>query len=102
MIKTTGDCAIFQLSSVPTNNARWTCGFKLVISMAKAALKNKKIFFSIKFYLNLRKKQTKSYIWSRAFTVPKLGEFGYSVGSSWEVLKLGAVESSRSSFGHVV
>ena len=49
-----------------TNDGRCTCEIKSSIAMAKAAFSQKKIFFSSKLDLNLRKKLIKCYIWSMA------------------------------------
>jgi hypothetical protein len=46
-----------------TNDARCTCEIKPRLAMAKAAF-NKKILFTSKFDLNLRKKLLKCYTWS--------------------------------------
>jgi hypothetical protein len=48
-----------------TNDARCTREIKSIITMAKAAF-NKKILFTSKLDLNLRKKLVKCYIWSLA------------------------------------
>ena len=50
-----------------TNDGRCTREIKSRIAMAKAAFSKKKNLFTSKFYLNLRKKPIKCYIWSMAF-----------------------------------
>jgi len=54
------------LGSVLTNDGICTCEIKSRIAMAKAAFNKKKTLFTSKFYLNLRKKLVKCYIWSMA------------------------------------
>jgi hypothetical protein len=49
-----------------TNDAKCTREIKSRIAMAKAAFNKKKIFFTSKLDLNLRKKLVKCYIWSIA------------------------------------
>jgi hypothetical protein len=53
------------LSSLITNDARCTREMKSRIAVAKAAL-NKKVLFTSKMDLNVRKKLVKCYIWSMA------------------------------------
>jgi hypothetical protein len=53
------------LGSMITNDARCTREIKSRIAMAKAAF-NKKIIFTSKLHLNLRKKLVKGYIWTIA------------------------------------
>jgi len=48
-----------------TNDARCSCDFKCRTALAKAA-RNKKIVFTSKVQLNLRKKPVKCQIWSTA------------------------------------
>jgi hypothetical protein len=55
------------LGSNITNDARCTCEIKSRIATAKAAFNRKKIFFTSKLDLNLRKKPVKCYIWSITF-----------------------------------
>ena len=50
-----------------TNDARCACEIKYSIAMTKVAFSEKMIVFTKKFYLNLRKKLVKCYIWSIAF-----------------------------------
>jgi hypothetical protein len=52
--------------SMITNNARCTREIKSRIAMTKAAFNNKKILFTSKLDLKLRKKLVKCYIWSIA------------------------------------
>jgi hypothetical protein len=52
------------LGSVITNDASFTREINSWIVMAKAAFNRKKIFFTSKLDLNLRKKPVKCYIWS--------------------------------------
>ena len=54
------------LGSILTNDGRCTCEIKSRIAMAKAAFNRKKILFTSKLDLNLRKKLVKCYIWSMA------------------------------------
>jgi len=54
------------LGSMLTNDGRCTCEIKSRIAMAKAVFKKKKILFTSKLNLNLRKKLVKCYIWSMA------------------------------------
>ena len=54
------------LGSMLTNDGRCTCEIKSRIAMAKAAFSKKKILFTSKLDLNLRKKLIKCYIWSMA------------------------------------
>jgi hypothetical protein len=49
-----------------TNGARCTHEIKSRMAMAKAAFYKKKILFTSKLDLNLRKKLVKCYIWSTA------------------------------------
>jgi len=49
-----------------TNDGRCTCEKKSRIAMAKAAFSKKKILFTRKLDLNLRKKLIKCYIWGMA------------------------------------
>jgi hypothetical protein len=44
--------------------------------MAKAAFKKKKILFTSKLDLNLRKKLVKCYNWNTVFMILKIGHFG--------------------------
>ena len=53
------------MGSILTNDGRCTCEIKSRIAMAKTA-SNKKILFTSKLDLNLRKKLVKCYIWSMA------------------------------------
>jgi len=55
------------LVSLLTNYGRCTREIKPRIAMAKAAFSKKKILFTSKLDLNLRKKLIKCYIWSMAF-----------------------------------
>jgi hypothetical protein len=50
-----------------TNDARYTREIKCRIAMAKAPCNSKKIVFTGKLDLNLRKKPQKCYVWSLAF-----------------------------------
>jgi hypothetical protein len=52
------------LGSMITSDARCTSGIKSRIAIAKAAFNKKKILFTSKLDLNLRKKLVKHYIWS--------------------------------------
>ena len=54
------------LGSILTNDGRCTCEIKSRIAMAKAAFSKKKMLFTSKLNLNLRKKLIKCYIWSMA------------------------------------
>ena len=56
------------LGSILTNDGRCTnmCEIKSRIAMAKAAFNKRKIPFTSKLDLNLRKKLVKCYIWSMA------------------------------------
>ena len=54
------------LGSVLTNDGRCTCEIKSRNAVAKAAFNKKKILFSSKLELNLRKKLVKCYIWRMA------------------------------------
>ena len=56
--------------------------------MAKAAFNKKKILFTSKLDLNLRKKLVKCYIWSMVFMVLKLGRFGQQIRNTWKVLNV--------------
>jgi hypothetical protein len=49
-----------------TNDRRCTCEIKSRVAMSKAAFSKKKILFTSKLDLNLRKKLIKCYIWSMA------------------------------------
>jgi hypothetical protein len=49
-----------------TNDGRCTCGIKSRIAMAKAAFNKKRVLFTGKMDLELRKKLVKSYVWSVA------------------------------------
>jgi hypothetical protein len=49
-----------------TNGARCTREIKAKVAMPKAAFNNKKILSTIKFYLNLRKKLVKCFMWNAA------------------------------------
>ena len=53
------------LGSILTNVGRCTCEIKCRISMAKAAFKKKRAYFTSTFYLELRKKLVKCCIWSK-------------------------------------
>jgi len=55
------------LGSMLTNDGRCTCEIKSRIVMAKAAFSKKKILFTSKLDLNLRKKLIKCYTWSMDF-----------------------------------
>jgi hypothetical protein len=60
----------FNKIGVPiTNGARCTPEIKARTATAKAAFNNKKILFTIKLRLNLRKKLVKSFMWNVAFYV---------------------------------
>ena len=54
------------LSSILTNDGRWTCEIKCGIAMAKAAFNKKRAVFTGTLDLELRKKLVKCYIWSIA------------------------------------
>ncbi|PNF33748.1 hypothetical protein B7P43_G11228, partial [Cryptotermes secundus] len=54
------------LGSLLTDDGRCTCEIRSRIAMAKAAFNKKKILFTSKLDLNLRKKLVKCYIWSIA------------------------------------
>jgi hypothetical protein len=54
------------MSSITTSGARCTCEVQYSSAMEKAALK-KKILFTIKSDLNVRKKLVKLYNWSVVF-----------------------------------
>jgi len=54
------------LGSILTNDGRCTCEIKRRISMAKAAFNKKRTLFTNTFYLELRKKLMKCYVWSIA------------------------------------
>jgi len=54
------------LGSMLTNDGRCTREIKSRIAMAKAAFSKKKVLFTSKLDLNLRKKLIKCYIWSMA------------------------------------
>ena len=54
------------LGSMSTNDGRCTCEIKSRIAMAKVAFNKKKILFTSKLDLNLKKKLVKCYIWSMA------------------------------------
>jgi hypothetical protein len=60
------------LGSVLTNDGRCTSEIKIRIAMAKAVF-NKKILFTSKLDLNLRKKPIKCYIWSVALCGAETG-----------------------------
>jgi hypothetical protein len=49
-----------------TNDARCTREMKSRIAVAKAALKKRKVLFTSKLDLNVRKKLVKCYVWSMA------------------------------------
>jgi len=60
----------FNCLVIIINDARHTCEIKSKIAMANATFqtkKKKKAVFTDKFYLNLRKKLVKCYIWSIVF-----------------------------------
>jgi hypothetical protein len=57
-----------------TNDGRCTCEIKSRIDMEKAAFKKKRVLFTSKMDLDLRKKLLKCYIWSIAF---------YGAGEGW-------------------
>jgi len=54
------------LGSILINDGRCTCEIKSRIATAKHAFNKKRTLFTSTFYLNLRKKQIKCYIWSMA------------------------------------
>jgi hypothetical protein len=54
------------LGSILTNDGRCTHEIKFRIAIAKAAFNKKKILFTSKLDLKLRKKPAKCYIWSVA------------------------------------
>jgi hypothetical protein len=62
----------------------------------------KKTLFAIKFDVNLRNKVVKSYIWSVAFYVLKLADFGKLVRNIWKILKCGVGGGWRRSFGPIL
>jgi hypothetical protein len=59
-------CGILQLflGSIITNDVRCVCEIQSRIAMAKAAFNKKKVVFTCKLDLNVRKKLVKCYIWS--------------------------------------
>jgi hypothetical protein len=70
--------------------------------MAKAAINKKKNIFTSKFDLHLRKKLVKCYIWSIALYGTEKWHLGKQIRNTWEVLKCGAGEEWRRSFGQIV
>jgi hypothetical protein len=88
------------LGSTITNNARCTCEIKSRTAMAKAAFNRKKMTSKLDF--NLRKKLVKCYIWSIALYGAETWNFGKYIINTWKVLKCGAGEGWRRSFGLIV
>ena len=83
------------LGSMLTNDGRCTCEIKSRIAMAKAAFKKKKkkkILFTSKLDLNLRKKLVKCYIWSMAFYGAETWTLRAADKKYLESLKCGAGE----------
>jgi len=68
--------SVKYLGGILTNDGRCTCEIKCGIAMAKAAFNKKRALFTSTLDLELRKKLVKCCIWSRAYTVLKLGRFG--------------------------
>jgi hypothetical protein len=89
------------LSNMKTNAARCTHEIKLKIAIAKEAF-IKKTLFASKLDLNLRKKPTKSTFATQLCMKLTLGHFGKQIRSNWKVLKRGAGEEWRRSFGPIV
>jgi hypothetical protein len=63
------------LGSLIKSDARCTREIKYRTAMAKAAFNEKKVFFTSKLDLNLRKKLIKCCIWVIALMVLKFGHF---------------------------
>ena len=58
---------LYYFGSMITSDARYTCEIKSRIAKVKAAFNRQETLFTSALGLNLRKKQMKCYIWSRAF-----------------------------------
>jgi hypothetical protein len=58
--------SFIYLSSILTNDGRYTCEIKCRIAMAKTAFNNKRALFTSTLDLELRKKLVKCYVWSIA------------------------------------
>jgi hypothetical protein len=68
------------------------------LTLAKAAFNTKKALFTSKLDFNLRKKLLRCYIWSKLFMVLKLEQIG-KIRNAWKVMKCGAGEGWKRSFG---
>jgi len=73
------------------------------LSWQKLHSARRRLLFTSKFDLNLRKKLIKCYIWSMAFygaetwTLLKVGRFGQQIRNTWKVSKYGTGEGWRRS-----
>jgi hypothetical protein len=65
--------------------------------MAKEAFSKKKVIFTRKLGLHLRKKLVQCYMWSRALYGPEIWTLRKVVRNTLEVLKCGAGEGCRRS-----
>ena len=90
------------LGSMLTDDGRCTCDIKSRIAMAKAAFNKKRNLFTSKLDLNLRKKLVKCYVGAWLCMVLKLGRSGQQIRNAWKVLKCGAGEGWRGSFGPIM
>jgi hypothetical protein len=71
--------------------------------MAKVASNKTTAIFSILLGLILKKKLVKYYIFGAyVFMVLKLGHLGKQIRNTWEVLKCGAGDECRTSFGLIM
>jgi hypothetical protein len=70
--------------------------------MAETSFNEQKNLSTNKLDLNLRKKPVKYYIWNTALYGVVSGYFGKKIRNIWKVLKRGAGEGWRRSFGSIV
>jgi hypothetical protein len=82
-----------------TNLARYTRKIKSRIKMAKVAFSRKKSLFTSKYYLNLRKKLGRCYIWSTALCGAETGTLRKL---DQKYPESGTGEGWRKSFGPIV
>jgi hypothetical protein len=70
--------------------------------MAKAAFNNNKNLFTTRLNLHVTKELAKCYILSTALCGARDWTLRKQTGSTWKVLKCGAGEGSRGTFGPIV
>jgi hypothetical protein len=90
------------LGSILTKDGRCTCEIKSRIVMAKAAFNKKRALFTSTLDLKLRKKLVKCYIWSITLYGAETWTIRAADKKQLEILKCGAGEGWKRSFGPIM